>query len=68
MCNRYRPGERETIRQHFDAKLWRQVNDGPGIVHPKDPGWVVRAVDGELVLDQMTWGFRSSCAGRRANP
>jgi len=42
MCNRYRPGERETIRQHFDAKLWRQVNDGPAIVHPKEPGLCAR--------------------------
>ena len=68
MCNRYRPGERETIRQHFDAKLWRQVNDGPGIVHPKDPGWVVRAVDGELVLDQMTWGFPVVLRGKKGQP
>ncbi|PTR06475.1 MULTISPECIES: SOS response-associated peptidase family protein [unclassified Novosphingobium] len=68
MCNRYRPGERETIRQHFGAKMWRETNDGPAIVHPKDPGWVVRQVDGALVLDQMTWGFPVVLTGRRGQP
>lgn len=57
MCNRYKPGERETIRQLFKASLFREMNDGPAVVHPKDPGWVVRLVDGEHVLEQMTWGF-----------
>ncbi|WP_432787964.1 SOS response-associated peptidase [Novosphingobium rhizosphaerae] len=68
MCNRYRPGERETIRQHFGAKMWREINDGPAIVHPKDPGWVVRQVDGALVLDQMTWGFPVVLTGRKGQP
>jgi putative SOS response-associated peptidase YedK len=57
MCNRYRPGERETIRSIFDARLFREINDGPAIVHPKEPGWVVRLNEGERVLEQMTWGF-----------
>lgn len=68
MCNRYRPGERETIRQHFGAKMWREINDGPAIVHPKDPGWVVRQVDGALVLDQMMWGFPVVLTGRKGQP
>ncbi len=68
MCNRYRPGERVTIREFFGAKLFRPVNDGPAIVHPKDPGWVVRLVDGEPVLDQMTWGFPVTLRGKRGQP
>ncbi|WP_408588365.1 SOS response-associated peptidase [Novosphingobium sp.] len=68
MCNRYRPGERATIREFFGAKLFREVNDGPAIVHPKDPGWVVRLVDGEPVLDQMTWGFPVTLRGKRGQP
>lgn len=57
MCNRYKPGERHRITQLFNASLLREVNDGPAIVHPREPGWVVRQVDGKRVLDQMTWGF-----------
>lgn len=68
MCNRYKPGERETIRQLFKASLFREVNEGPAIVHPKDPGWVVRLVDGEHVLDQMTWGFPVYLRGKAGQP
>lgn len=57
MCNRYRPGERDTIRSLFDARMLREFNEGPEIVHPKDPAWVVRLAEGERVMDQMTWGF-----------
>ncbi|WP_333840536.1 SOS response-associated peptidase family protein [Novosphingobium sp.] len=68
MCNRYKPGERENIRQLFGARMWREFNDGPAIVHPKDPGWVIRQRDGELVLDQMTWGFPVVLTGKRGQP
>lgn len=68
MCNRYKPGERETIRSFFDASMFRVINDGPAIVHPKDPGWVVRQVDGKLVLDQMIWGFPVYVRGKAGQP
>jgi len=64
MCNRYRPGERDTIRSHFGARMWREVNAGPTIVHPREPGWVVRRADGELILEQMTWGFPVALRGK----
>ncbi|MGE4430910.1 MAG: SOS response-associated peptidase family protein [Sphingobium sp.] len=57
MCNRYQPGERTRIEKLFNVQPLRAFNDGPATVHPKDPGWVLRMVDGTLVLDQMTWGY-----------
>lgn len=68
MCNRYKPGERVTIREFFGAKLFRDFNDGPRIAHPKDPGWVVRPVDGGMALDQMTWGFPAYLRGKTGQP
>lgn len=68
MCNRYRPGERKRIEDHFSARVLREVNDGPAIVHPKEPGWVVRLVDGERVLEQMTWGFPVTLRGKTGQP
>lgn len=64
MCNRYQPGIRQRIEDHFAARVPRPINDGPAIVHPRDPGWVVRLVDGARVLDQMTWGFPVYVRGR----
>lgn len=57
MCNRAQRGDPETIRTTFGAFMRREVNEGPLIVHPKDPGLVVLRQEGELVIDQMTWGF-----------
>jgi len=68
MCNRYKPGERETIRSLFTAREWRQVNPGPSIVHPREPGWVIRRHEGELVMDQMSWGFPVVLRGTRGAP
>jgi len=66
MCNRYQPGERKRIIDFFDAPLLREVNPGPAIVHPREPGWVVRRdqARGGLALDQMTWGFPVYVNGR----
>lgn len=64
MCNRYQPGERKRITDFFDARVLREVNDGPAIVHPREPGWVVRLVDGAPVLEQMTWGFPVALRGK----
>lgn len=65
MCNRYRPGERTAIIDLFRAQPARPFNDGPSIVHPRDPGFVVRQQDGALVLDQMTWGFPVILRGKK---
>jgi putative SOS response-associated peptidase YedK len=68
MCNRYQPGERRHTRDLFRAREFRAFNDGPTIVHPKDPGIVVRMQDGEMVLDQMGWGFPVTLKGARGQP
>jgi len=64
MCNRYQPGERKRIIDFFDVRLLREFNEGPPIVHSREPGWVVRQHDGEVVLEQMTWGFPVYVRGR----
>ena len=68
MCNRYQPGERKRIEDHFSAKLLRQYNEGPATVHPKEPGWIVRQQDGQRVLEQMTWGFPVVLTGKKGQP
>lgn len=68
MCNRYQPGERQRIEDHFNAKLLREYNAGPPTVHPKEPGWVVRQHDGQMVLEQMIWGFPVVLRGKQGQP
>ena len=68
MCNRYMPGERHRIEDHFSARRLREFNEGPAIVHPREPGWVVRLVEGEPVLEQMTWGFPVHLRGKSGQP
>lgn len=68
MCNRYQPGERTRIEDHFRAKRLREYNEGPPTVHPKEPGWIVRLADGEMVLEQMTWGFPVVLRGKQGQP
>jgi putative SOS response-associated peptidase YedK len=68
MCNRYHPGDRDTISRLFAATPARPFNDGPPIVHPREPGFVVRRHEGALVLDQMTWGFPVILHGKKGQP
>lgn len=68
MCNRYAPGETHRIEDYFSAKRLREYNAGPAIVHPRDPGWVVREIDGERVIEQMTWGFPVYLRGKSGQP
>lgn len=65
MCNRYIPGDRQAVLNPFGAVQRREFNVGPEIVHPKDPGWVVRLDGGERVLEQMTWGFPVVLTGKK---
>lgn len=48
--------------------MLRQYNAGPDTVHPKEPGWVIRLVDGAHVLEQMTWGFPVVLKGKNGQP
>ena len=50
---------------HFGAKLGARFNEGPLQVHPKEPGSVLRLVEGELTLEQMTWGFPVALPSKR---
>lgn len=68
MCNRAKPGSRDVVTQLFDIKKIRTFNDGPAIMHPRDPGLVILQEDGELVLDQMTWGFPFVLRGKKGQP
>lgn len=65
MCNRAERGDTQKVRNLFGAKLGARFNEGPLQVHPKDPGSVIRLQDGEMVLEQMTWGFPVSLASKR---
>lgn len=65
MCNRATPGDREKIVNLFDVKKIRIFNDGPRIVHPRDPGPVVRLDEGVMTLEQMTWGFPVVLKGKK---
>ena len=57
MCNRAERGDTQKVLNLFGAKRGARFNEGPLQVHPKEPGSVIRLHDGELVLEQMTWGF-----------
>lgn len=68
MCNRATPGDREKVAHLFDVKKVPIFNDGPRIVHPREPGLVVRLDEGDLVLEQMTWGFPVVLKGKQGQP
>lgn len=65
MCNRAERGDTHKVLNLFRAKLGARFNEGPLQVHPKEPGSVVRLQDGEMVLEQMTWGFPVSLRSKR---
>ena len=65
MCNRYLRGEATTIRERFGAQFFGTANEGPLIVHPKEPGLIVRLIDGERVIEQMTWGLPVALRGKK---
>lgn len=68
MCNRYLRGNPNLITRLFAAQPLRPTNEGPDIVHPRDPGYVVRRADGMMVLEQMTWGFPVILRGAKGAP
>lgn len=68
MCNRYQPGETESIRRFFNAKKLAAFNDGPSIVHPGQLGLIIRSAHGEYVLEQATWGFPVVLHGKNGKP
>jgi len=56
MCNRYRTGAIDKVRNAIPARPMREFNLQSD-VYPGYPGMVIRDIDGERVLDAMTWGF-----------
>lgn len=65
MCNRAERGVTDKVLNLFGAKLGARFNEGPLQVHPKEPGSVIRLIDGERVLEQMTWGFPVSLKSKK---
>lgn len=65
MCNRAERGQTDKVLRLFGARLGAAFNEGPLVVHPKEPGSVLRLVDGQLILEQMTWGFPVALASKR---
>lgn len=68
MCNRYTPGEREAIMNHFAATSDTAYNADSDRVHPKDFGPVLRLVEGAIVLKRMTWGIPVVLKGKKGQP
>jgi len=69
MCNRYDPGPRQLILDVIPASgVGAPYNANPDRVHPKELGPVVRLVDGEMMLERMTWGFPVTLRGRKGQP
>lgn len=64
MCNRAERGVTDKVLNLFGARLGSRFNEGPLQVHPKEPGSVIRLIEGEPVLEQMTWGFPVSLKGK----
>lgn len=66
MCNRYRmTASRALLAQRYGIKLpvEENVNLPPPELFPKKRGWIVRGLDGEKVLDVMSWGFPHTVKG-----
>jgi putative SOS response-associated peptidase YedK len=58
MCNLYTVRKsREEVAAHFRARTPDVAFNAPEETLPGYPGMVVREVDGERVLQSMTWGF-----------
>lgn len=64
MCNRAERGHTEKVLNLFGAKVGARFNEGPVEFHPKSPAPIVRLVDGDMILEQSTWGFPVSLRGK----
>ena len=68
MCNRAERGDTHKVLNLFKARIGARYNEGPLQVHPKQPGSVIRLVDGQMVMEQMTWGFPVVLRGKDKQP
>ena len=57
MCNRYQQAAIQEAKDALDAIIQTPFNVGSDIIHPQSPGLVVKQVNGQRVLANMTWGF-----------
>lgn len=65
MCNLYTTrASADEVAALFRAKV-EQMNVGPGAVYPRQPGMVVRQVEGERTLESMVWGFPMKLKGMK---
>ena len=67
-ANVFEPQPRSFLPCRFSANVLRAYNEGPATVHPKESGWVVRQRVGQMVLEQMTWGFPVVLRGKQGQP
>ena len=57
MCNRYQQAAIQEAKDALNAIIETPFNVGSDIIHPQSPGLVVKHVNGQRVLANMTWGF-----------
>lgn len=57
MCNRYQQAAIQEAKDALNAIIETPFNVGSDIIHPQSPGLVVKRVNGQRVLANMTWGF-----------
>ena len=57
MCNRYQQAAIQGAKDALNAIIETPFNVGSDIIHPQSPGLVVKRVNGQRVLANMTWGF-----------
>ena len=57
MCNRYQQAAIQEAKDALHAIIETPFKVGSDIIHPQSPGLVVKRVNGQRVLANMTWGF-----------
>jgi putative SOS response-associated peptidase YedK len=65
MCNRYQQAETEAARRALKVLEIEAFNSAGPIIHPQGRGEVVRLLEGQRTISQMTWGFPLILAAER---
>ena len=65
MCNRYQQAETEAARRALKVLEVEVFNSAGSIIHPQGRGEVVRLLEGQRTISQMTWGFPLILAAER---
>jgi putative SOS response-associated peptidase YedK len=66
VCNLYNvTRNKEAIAELFRAQLPFEVPEVASHIYPRKAGYIIRRVDGALVLDAKTWGIPCRLKGKR---